>query len=74
MANRTYLKKGYLYARPKGFCTIRGIQVGPATPLDITCEICKKTSNDYYESLDIKTSTYGYICSECVRKLEAEDG
>lgn len=74
MANKIYFKNGYVYTRPKGFRTVKGEEKRPITPLVITCDICKKTSNNYYESLNTKTSTYGYICSECVRKLEAEDG
>lgn len=73
MANKVCFKKGYLYTRPKNFKTVKGVEQRPRTPLVITCDICKKTSNDYYESLDIR-GTYGYICSECVKKLEAEDG
>ena len=74
MGNKACFKNGYSYIRPKSFRTVKGVEHRPATPLVINCDICKKTSNNYYESLNTKTSTYGYICSECVRKLEAEDG
>lgn len=60
----------YTYKRPRGYREKDG-KILSLPMLEPKCMKCgRSTERNYYHAINNKTGEYGYLCSNCVEKME----